>query len=134
MELKNKEILINNESLLVDIQEAFSARYPFLKIDFLETDATARNLKSTKIDPRTSVKKMTNAGSAYKIDINDRRTVAEISHEFEHKLGVIVQVSRKSGNVWNVISITEGWTLETQNSAGEFISSEMAMPSRKSAS
>jgi hypothetical protein len=47
------------------------------------------------------------------------------------KLGVIVQVSRKSGNVWNVISITEGWTLESQNSAGEFISSEMTMPSRK---
>lgn len=83
------------------------------------------------LDPWTSLKKVTNAELTYRIDINDRRTVAEISHEFEHKLGVIVQVSRKSGNVWNVISITEGWTLETQNSAAEFISSQMAMPSDK---
>jgi hypothetical protein len=36
-------------------------------------------------------------------------------------------VSRKSGNVWNMISVTDGWTLESQNSAGEFISSQMAL-------
>ena len=131
MEFKNKEILINNESLLMDIQGAFSARYPFLKIDFLETDKATKTPKSTKLDPRTSLKKIVNVGATYKIDINDRRTVSEISHEFANKLGVIVQVSRKSGNVWNIISITEGWTLESQNSAGEFISSEMTMPSRK---
>jgi len=131
MEFKNKEILINNDSLLMDIQRAFSARYPFLKIDFLETGKATSGLKGTKIDPSTSLKKIITAGATYKIDINDRRTVSEVSHEFANKLGVIVQVSRKSGNVWNIISITEGWTLESQNSAGEFISSEMTMSPRK---
>ena len=60
MEFKNKEILINNESLLMDIQGAFSARYPFLKIDFLETDKTTKAVKGTKIDPSTSLKKIIN--------------------------------------------------------------------------
>jgi hypothetical protein len=69
----------------LDIQGAFSARYPFLKIDFLETDKATKTPKSTKIDPSTSLKKIINAGATYKIDINDRRTVSEISHEFENK-------------------------------------------------
>ena len=131
MEMKNKEILINKDSLLMDIQGAFSSRYPFLRIDFLQTDKNAKTLKSMKIDPGTSVKKISKLDTVYKIDINDRRTVSEISDEFENKLGVMVQVSRKSGKVWNVISITDGWTLESQNSAGEFISSEMAMTAQK---
>jgi hypothetical protein len=41
-------------------------------------------------------------------------------------------MSRKSGNVWNVISVTDGWTLENQNASGQFISSVMAGPSKKS--
>lgn len=130
METKNKEIFINNESLVGDIQDAFSQRYPFLKIDFLQTDKGAKTLKSRKIDPATSLKQLANGVLATRMDINDRRTILEITHDFEHSLGVVVQVSRKCGNVWNVISITEGWTLESQNSAGEFISSEMMAPGK----
>lgn len=127
MEIKIREILMNNDSILGDIQNAFSKRYPFLKIDFLETDKSAKKLQSRKIDPATSLKKLANGTIVRRIDINDRRTITEISHDFEHTLGVIVQVSRKCGSVWNVISITEGWTLQSQNSAGEFITSEMSM-------
>ena len=37
-----------------------------------------------------------------------------------------MQVFRKSGNIWNAISLTDSWTLESQNEAGEFISTEMS--------
>lgn len=134
MDIKSREILINKDSLLMDIQCYFSALYPFLKVEFFESAHTTGMLKSTKIDPRTSIKKITKMGLMCSIDINNSRTVSELSHDFQHKLGVIVQVSRKSGNVWNAISLTEGWTLEDQNAAGEFISSEMAMPAKKSLS
>ena len=124
---RNKmEILINNDRLLMDIQGEFSRRYPFLKLEFLEKDKLAKTPKTSRIDPRTSLKKLNKTGSSQKIDINNRRTVSEISTDFANSLDVIVQVYRKSGNVWNVISITDGWTLESQNSAGEFISLEMA--------
>ncbi len=41
-------------------------------------------------------------------------------------LGLYIQVFGKSGNVWNVISFTDSWTLESHNKAAEFISAEMA--------
>ncbi|MCW3087665.1 MAG: hypothetical protein JWQ78_1051 [Sediminibacterium sp.] len=122
----NKEIWIHNDSLVSEVQSAFTGCYPFLKIDFLKTDTDAKTLRSSKIDPRTHLKKLAKLPGTQKMDIDQNKTVSEITHDFEHMLGVIVLVSRKSGNVWSTISVTEGWTLEAQNSAGEFISSQMS--------
>ena len=110
----------------MDLQGAFSIRYPFLKIEFLENKISGRRLGNTKIDPRTFLKQLINLPVSRKIDIDSQRTVSELLRDFENIPGIIVQVSRKSGNVWNRISVTDGWTLESQNSAGEFISLQMA--------
>jgi hypothetical protein len=126
MELNSKEILINKDSLIKNIQYEFSACYPFLKIEFLATNNKAKNGRSALLDPRTPLKQLANVKPG-KIDVNRNRTVAEVSHDLQNILGVIVQVSRKSGNVWSTISISDSWTLQSQNTAGEFISSQMAM-------
>ena len=131
MQLNNKEILMTNESLLTDIQSAFTACYPFLKIDFIKPDKAVKTLISEKIDPCSSLKQFSNANLLYKLDINNHRTVSQVSDDIKSTLGVIVQMSRKSGKVWNAISFTDGWTLETQNSEGEFISSIMDVPAIK---
>lgn len=39
--------------------------------------------------------------------------------------GLSVLVFKKQENVWNALSLTKSWTLESQNAA-EFISAEMA--------
>lgn len=126
MEIK-KEISISNDSLIKDIQHEFSACYPFLKIEFFATANKEQKGRSTLLDPCTSLKQVANV-NPQKIDINRQRSVAEVSHDFQDTLGVIVQVSRKSGNVWSAISISDSWTLQSQNDAGEFISSQMAIP------
>jgi hypothetical protein len=126
MELNNKEILINNDSLIRDIQFEFSACYPFLKIEFLAAGNKAKNGRTTLLDPHVSLKQLANV-KPRKIDVNRNRTIAEVSKDFQDTLGVIVQVGRKSGNIWNTISISDNWTLQSQNIAGEFICSEIAM-------
>ncbi len=125
MPFHTKEIWIHDKSFVSDIQTAFSGCYPFLRIDFLETTAASHTLKSSNIDPHTSLRALASLPEIIRMDINRNRTVSEITHDFGHALGVIAQVSRKSGNVWNTISVTEGWTLENQNTAGEYISSQM---------
>jgi hypothetical protein len=121
----NKEILINNNSLLKDITGAFTSCYPFLKMEFPEIDKGPKTLRRPRLDPRTSLYLFQNISTPLKIDINGNRTVSEVIHHFKNLLGIVIQISRKSGNVWNAISVTDGWSLENQNSAGEFISSEM---------
>ncbi|QEC65766.1 hypothetical protein FRZ67_00015 [Panacibacter ginsenosidivorans] len=63
-----------------------------------------------------------------KLRIENKRTIAQVEDDCIQQLGLLVQISRKSGNVWNTISLTENWTLEEQNNAGKFISSEMKLP------
>jgi len=125
MELTKNEILINKDSLFMDIQSAFAASYPFLKIDFFTNGSHTDLPKSRLIDPKTPVSKLVKDGSTIRINIGCNKTVSELSHDFKNTLGLTAQISRKSGNVWLVVSLTEEWTLQSQNEAGEHISSEM---------
>lgn len=120
-----KEISINNDSLIGDIQHEFSACYPFLKVEFLATTNKLKQGRETLLDPGTSLKQLANINK-HTIDINRYRTVAQVSQDLREALGVMVRMCRKSGNVWSTISISDSWTLQSQNVAGEYISSEMA--------
>jgi hypothetical protein len=117
----NNEISINSDSFLCDIQDAFSASYPFLKIAFFADTKDVDINKKKPIDPNTLVSKLLSNAQAIKINFGRNQTVSEVSYEIKNKLKVTVQVLRKSGNVWLPISLTEGWTLENQNAAGELL-------------
>lgn len=126
MNLNKKEILITRDSVLRDIQNKFTDFFPFLKIEFLQTDMLSKSARSIHIDTNTLIKNLKNINAPQGISIENNRTVAQVADAFKNALGLTIEVSRKSGNVWNVISLTDAWTLETQNSAGKFISLEMA--------
>jgi hypothetical protein len=128
MNNNKKVLLITKDSLLAEIQHAFTASFPFLKIDFIKPGIVAKPSRSSTIDPNTFVKHLSSIGTAIKIPIDNLRTIAEVTNDFKNCLGLVVDVSRKSGNVWNVISLTDGWTLESQNTAGKYISSVMEVP------
>ena len=118
---QKKEILVNINSLWSDIQSVFSGYYPFLKMEMIKKGSPEHRI--TILASRTCLTHIT-ANEPCIIDINNNRTVLEIMNDFKTKLGLEILVSRKSGNVWNIISITEEWTLKSQNAAGEFISSQ----------
>lgn len=122
--METQEIAINQDTLLAGVQKAFSECYPFLKIDFFEPQADVKTAKSLKLKDNTPLKQLDRGVHA--IDISDQKTIEELSHDFEKNFGVDIQVSRKSGKTWNLISVTASWTLKSQNAAGEFICKEMA--------
>lgn len=128
MELHKKEIIIRGESLLKDVQEAFSACYPFLMIEFYHRNRGLMATTYAKIEPRTRVLPLAGIQTSHTIDISRVRTVSEVLSEISSLTGVTVRMCRKSGNVWNAISLTDGWTLERQNNAGEYISTLMQVP------
>jgi hypothetical protein len=125
MEHDKKKIVITGGSLL-HIQEAFSGFYPFLMIEFF----LAGHSRFSHTEARLSLDKMALAlsGKVYTIDVSSQRTVSEVVGDITRLFRVTAQVCRKSGNVWNAVSLTDGWTLERQNSAGEYISRIMGAP------
>lgn len=113
----------------MDVQRAFNLHYPFLRIEFSKKEDYFPNAKSRKVNPDNHINAIAELKAPTKVNVESTRTIAEIAREFADLLGVYIRVSRKSGNVWNVISLTDSWTLESQNKAGEFISTEMAVTS-----
>ena len=127
MDALKKQIQINNETFLKDIQTSFNAYYPYLKIEFLEP-------KKYPLEPRLKndhysmqVKDLSLLQNPIAIDVSNGRTIEDIIKDFKKNTGTNINVSRKSGNIWNVITLTGSWTLESQNNAGLFISSEMQL-------
>jgi len=127
MEAEHEEIKLDQFHVLAELQAAFTARYPFLKIEFFELDKITGLPKATPMDYSTKLNRLPVNDARARLDIGYNRTVAELTSDFIAKMGVSVQVSRKSGKIWNVITVTQSWTLKTQNSAAEFISSLMKL-------
>src|SRR4051794_17951006 len=126
MEQISKEIIITSAILVIDIQKQFTLFYPFLKIEFFAKPNAISSLKKHTVNSATSISKLTSLPATVKLNVAEDRTVAQVEQDFREQLGLSIQVFRKSGNVWNAISLTDSWTLESQNKAGEFISTEMS--------
>ncbi len=118
----NPQLQINGDSSINSIVKEFSFHYPFLKINFLKN--YFKNAISSKgsLSEIELSKKIGSNREKKVININKTRTVLELEKELENIFGLAVLIFRKSGNVWVETSLTEDWTLEEQNKAGEQIS------------
>ena len=101
-----------------EIQKEFNNVYPYLKIENLGSNNSARNnpvKKSCSCRKNNMNKVATNCACI----INDDTTVADIVNQLCEKFGLCVTVLRKSNNLWIETFLTDSWTLEKQNRAGE---------------
>lgn len=125
METLKKEIPISNETFLKDIQTRFNTYYPYLKIEFSEPKKSLLKIGSANNHSSKQVKDVSYLSEPVAIDVSDDHTIEQVVKDFKKDSGTNIDVYRKSGNVWNVITLTDSWTLESQNKAGKFISCEM---------
>ncbi len=117
------ELNINNNTLVKNIQEEFTAHYPYLKIEILALPKKERGYsKLEKIAPTTAFRSLQTIATPISISIHNKRTVANLEKDFRDRTGLRIQVYRKSGNVWIETSLTDDWTLGRQNVAGEVLS------------
>lgn len=114
------------ERKISEVQEEFSRQFPYLKIEFFKNGQTQRDrypahlIISRENLLKTAWWKNKREGL---IDVLDNMTVAELENTFMDDYGLIVQVFRRSGNLWLETTMTDGWTLHQQNEHGKEISS-----------
>ena len=128
MEKNTNEIIITGVTKVRDVQKEFEQFYPFLKIEFSKAEK-GNSSKSHTFKPENSIIEITELPASVKLNVDEERTISEVEKDCHELLGLSIEVFRKSGNVWNAISLTNSWTLQSQNKAGEFISTEMAAAS-----
>ena len=115
---------IRKDSRIVDIQKEFNQYYPYLKMEFFRHPFSQNKMlqKTEKIDPRESIVQLTRFYDQASINIDQKKTVAQLVNDFLEEFGLSILIFRKSGNLWIETSLTDSWTLDRQNKIGESFS------------
>lgn len=121
--------MLENSMSIAMVQQLFNEQFPFLKIEFFEKDNKFNGNIAPKKHISNSTKKLIDfklpQTEEYPIIIHPEMTVTELEKAFTKIYKLQTQVFRKSGNIWLETTITDGWTLEDQNSQGKIITEQM---------
>ena len=113
-------MLITDNVTLESVQQAFTTKFPNLKIEFYkkehEVGEGSADLEKWSTAQTIGEIRTTHQSGDLTIDANLR--VADLEQLFHDQYGLNVQVFRKSGGTWLQTTATDDWTLAEQNSRG----------------
>jgi len=123
MSKKIMKLTINKDTTVLNIQKQFNDYYPYLKIEFFKNFPKNKPiLRAEILNTAETLKHLDSYYQGREIDVDSKRSVREVTKDFENMFGLSAHVFRKSGNVWVETSLTEDWELGDQNDEGEQIS------------
>lgn len=112
------KINITSNKTIEEIQSEFNGEFPYLKIQFFKSGHKVfkGNEKKELIPINTTIGLLKHHNGS--IEISDDMTVSDLEQMFKQKLGLNVQVFRKSGRSWLETTVTDNWTLRKQDDEG----------------
>jgi len=113
-------IKINDSQQLKEIKDAFSAKFPHLKIEFFSEAHKAGEASTQKamFDDSLYLKDIRTKHVSGELNIDGHQKTRTFETKFYEHFGVPVQVFRKTGNVWLQTTATDDWTLSHQEEEG----------------
>lgn len=125
-------IFIHHNLSVAEIQELFSSRYPYLKVEFFESGVlVAVGRRRTGVSPSTVLGDISSTGFEGDFEFTDDTTVSDFERILEEKFGLASQVYRRAGNIWIETNITDMWTLAHQNEQGRQLSTSNGIHSKE---
>jgi hypothetical protein len=111
---------VNRLQTIADLQAAFTTRFPGLRIEFYRQhhDAEQGSHKRDQLPAQKTLAELGMPTQQAKLDLNPEQSVARFEAQVEKKIGVPVQVFRRSNQLWLQTSATDQWTLAVQNRKG----------------
>jgi hypothetical protein len=118
------KIHIHAQDTLESLQKSFTDAFPFLKLEFFVKphEKGRPSEKHFLINTKRTVNSCNPELAATSVLIPTAMTVQELEDLFRDRLGLYIQVFRKSGNVWLETTATDTWTLFKQNLEGQELS------------
>lgn len=112
-------MIISNEKSIQEIQREFKAHFPYLKIEFYDTEHAAGEGSPPNREYRDQAKTVGEIRKRHNADnltIHSHVKVSTIESELYRKYGLNAQIFRRSGTCWLQTIATDHWTLAQQNS------------------
>lgn len=116
-------ILLSPDKTISEIQDLFTGKYPYLKLQFYKRRWLDKSDPDKKISlPRTGSLKAAGLKQSGIVDVKNDMTVGALENALNDQFGLNVQVARKSGTLWLETTMTGRWSLQKQNEHGREIS------------
>lgn len=111
---------INDHLTLRDLQREFHLLFPGLKLEFYREahEEGKGSPMKTHLDPTLSIALARTKHTEGELEIRANMSVNDLEQAFYNQYGLNAQVFRKSGNLWIQTTVTDSWTLDTQNKKG----------------
>lgn len=109
---------INPETSIAHLQQTFTKRFPFLKIEFFYKPNDEKNGSMKKdliTDHSIKIGELTTAAMDMVIVLHPNMSVGELEELFETRLHLHVQVFHKSGKIWLETVRTDAISLQELN-------------------
>jgi hypothetical protein len=120
------QLQISPGRLISEVQAEFNQAFPYLKIEFFKNSSKGDRMFSADRILRQNLP--VSKGQLNKvegvIDVDPKMTVRQLEKTLQDRFNLLVQVFRRSGNVWLETTMTDDWTLIHQNNHGREISQE----------
>ncbi|MFN5621158.1 MAG: hypothetical protein ACK478_07640 [Flavobacteriales bacterium] len=115
---------IHAQDTLEALQKTFTHAFPFLKLEFFAKphEKGRPTEKHFMINTKRTVDSCNPKLAETTVSVPTAMTVQELEALFRDRLGLYVQVFRKSGNVWLETTATDDWSLFKQNMEGKELS------------
>jgi hypothetical protein len=122
--MKIKQLHIEADNKIRQVQDEFNRAYPFLKIEFYKKSLNAAQTfrKESRLPPELAVGEALGKNKEGFIELSDDMTMLELEKTLKERFGMVARLFRKSGNLWMEITMSENWTLRQQNEHGREIS------------
>ncbi len=117
-------IKINAQTSIKQIQDAFTRRFPFLKLEFF-IDANADGIFTANEmikDHDKSIGELSKTTLTIAIEVHGSNTITELEQSFKTNFGLIVQVFHNRNHTWIVSTTSDQLTLEILNARAEEVS------------
>lgn len=114
-------IELNTQTSIKQIQESFTNRFPFLKIEFfIDANHDGINTANEMIkDHNLTLGSLAAQNINTNLEIHGTQTITELEQLFKNNFGVIAQVFYKRNNNWLVTSTSDKLTLNELNQKAE---------------
>ena len=120
---------IGGQQSVKEIQDWFSLQFPYVRINFFENMHLGPGVSGPGIKlllPESLLKEFNPNMMDDELIIRDSTTVLALEIFFKERLGLSVQILRKSGNLWLDTARSNSWTLMEQNLHGREISPQLS--------
>lgn len=117
--------VIQKNMPIKEVEQLFSAVFPFLKIEISEKP-NGKNIASNKnINNKPLADYLLPQSNFNQLAVQPNMSVKELINTIVQNFNLQAKVLRKFGNIWLETSITANWSLEQQNKEGQNITHQL---------